>query len=164
MQLPTLYKAKVPTKQTACAICLDRTRGRTQRVTLGYGVTIILCQGHASVEFMTQRGGRDFVLTLSELWKAAGCLTTARHKALDTHLRALRPRRTRARPGSYAWPKLRLQAEQLFSTGTPLAHVTHRIRTARYHNANPPSTRTIHRWHHQRRWLEPGRPPPASPA
>ena len=164
MQLPTLYKAKVPTKQTACAICLDRTRGRTQRVTLGYGVTIILCQGHASVEFMTQRGGRDFVLTLSELWKAAGCLTTARHKALDTHLRALRPRRTRARPGSYAWPKLRLHAEQLFSAGTPLAHVTHRIRTARYHNANPPSTRTIHRWHHQRRWLEPGRPPPASPA
>ena len=30
---PTLYKARnVPTKQPVCAICVDRTRGRTQRV------------------------------------------------------------------------------------------------------------------------------------
>src|SRR6476646_3686681 len=141
--LPTLYKAKVPTKQTACAICLDRTRGKTQQVRLGYGITITLCSGHASVDFLTQRGGRDFVLTMSELWKAAGCLTTSRHKALDAHLRALRPRRTRHRPGSYAWPALRLQAERLFASGVGLAHVIARVRGAHYVNANPPSIRTI---------------------
>ena len=153
--LPTLYKAKVPTKQTACAICLDRTRGRTQRVEFGYGVTVTLCSGHASVEFLTQRGGRDIVLTLTELWKAAGCLTTARHKALDAHLRALRPRRTRARPGSYAWPALRVQAEQLFATGVSRATVTSRILKATFTNASPPSRRTIHRWHAERRWAAP---------
>ena len=158
--LPTLYKAKVPTKQTACAICLDRTRGKTQRVALGYGVEVILCRGHASVEFMTMRGGRDFVLTMSELWKAAGCLTSARHKALDAHLAGLRPRRTRARPGSYAWPALRLHAERLFANGTAVDTVARRIHRAPFRNANPPSIRTIRRWHHQRRWLEPGRPPP----
>jgi len=158
--LPTLYRAKVPTKQTACAICLDRTRGKTQRVSFAYGVTVILCQGHASVEFLTQRGGRDLALTLMELWKAAGCLTTARHKALDAHLRALKPRRTRHQPGSYAWPALRLHAERLFATGTTRAAVTHRIHQTTFTNATPPSTRTIHRWHHQQRWLQPGRPPP----
>ena len=52
--LPTLYKArKVPTKQIVCAICAERTRGRTQAVDLGYGVTVHLCQGHASHEFQT---------------------------------------------------------------------------------------------------------------
>ena len=150
--LPTLYKAKVPTKQTACAICLDRTRGRTQRVEFGYGVSVVLCKGHASVEFLTQRGGRDIVLTLMELWKAAGCLTTARHKALDAHLRALRPRRTRARPGSYAWPALRVQAERAFAAGASRATVTAGINSTTFTNATPPSRRTIHRWHAERRW------------
>ena len=56
--LPTLYKArKVPTKQVVCAICVERTRGRTGAVELGYGVRVHLCRGHGSQEFMTQRGG-----------------------------------------------------------------------------------------------------------
>ena len=72
-QLPTLYKArKVPTKQAVCAICVERTRGRTRGVELGYGVHVHLCQGHASREFQTRRGGRDFVLTLERLWRAHG--------------------------------------------------------------------------------------------
>jgi hypothetical protein len=49
MYLATLYKArKVPTKQPVCVICLDRTRGTTQRLRLGYGVEIWLCEGHAA--------------------------------------------------------------------------------------------------------------------
>ena len=160
--LPSLYKAKVPTKQPVCAICLDRTRGKTQRVGFGYGVSVYFCQGHASVEFLTRRSGRDLVVSLSEVWKAAGCLTTARHKALDAHLAALKPRPRRARPGSYAWPTLRVQAERLFSQGTPVTHVTDRIRAATFTNATPPSPRTIHRWHAQRRWTlrAPPRPRP----
>jgi hypothetical protein len=53
---PTLYKARgVPTKQPVCAICLDRTRGRTTRLDLGHGVHVWLCAPHASLEFQTHR-------------------------------------------------------------------------------------------------------------
>lgn len=88
--LPTLYKARrVPTKQAVCAICAERTRGRTRELNMGYGVSVWLCAGHASREFQTQRGGRDLVLTLQRLWRAHGCLSAARHKALRAHLAAL---------------------------------------------------------------------------
>src|SRR6188472_3647221 len=91
--LPSLYKArKVPTKQPVCAICVDRTRGKTQRVWFGYGVEVWLCEGHASVSFLTQRGGRDLVLTLSGVWRASVCLTVARRGAMEADLAALRPR------------------------------------------------------------------------
>ena len=37
--LPTLYKARgLATKQPVCAICVERTRGKTQKIALGYGV------------------------------------------------------------------------------------------------------------------------------
>jgi hypothetical protein len=116
--LPTLYKArKVPTKQAVCAICAERTRGRTQELNMGYGVTVWLCAGHASREFQTQRKGRDLVLTLQRLWRAHGCLTAARHKALRAHLAALEGPNARSRPGSYSWPTLRTEAERHFATG-----------------------------------------------
>ena len=45
----TLYKARgVPTKQQVCAICVDRTRGKTGRLDLGRGVTVWLCADHGS--------------------------------------------------------------------------------------------------------------------
>src|SRR5438093_375970 len=68
MHFATLYKARHIGKQNPCAICVDRTRGRTQRVSFGYGVEVWLCAGHASVEFLTQRSGRDVVVTLSGIW------------------------------------------------------------------------------------------------
>jgi ribosomal protein S18 acetylase RimI-like enzyme len=84
--LPTLYKNRTANrKQHVCAICLDRTRGKTQQVDYGYGVTIYLCQGHASPEFQRQRGGRDLYTTLYRTWRANGCLTTNRSRALDAH-------------------------------------------------------------------------------
>ena len=84
--LPTLYKARrVPTKQAVCAICAERTRGKTRLVELGYGVAVHLCEGHASRGFQTQRNGRDFVLTLQRLWHAHGCLSVARSNALRRH-------------------------------------------------------------------------------
>ena len=121
--LPTLYKArKVPTKQAVCAICAERTRGRTRLVELGYGVTVHLCQGHASQEFQTQRNGRDFVLTLQRLWHAHGCLTAARSNALRRHLTACSGTEARPRPGSYSWPELR----QTAAACTRPAQPTHR--------------------------------------
>jgi hypothetical protein len=153
--VPTLYKArKVPTKQTPCAICADRTRGRTQLLRLTYGVSVTLCTAHASREFQTQRAGRDFVLTLQQLWRAHGCLTRAREKALDAHLRSLRARPARRRPGSYAWPRLRAEAEALFAAGAHPKRVIGRLR-ARHATgpAAPPSVRSMHRWHAERRWV-----------
>jgi hypothetical protein len=156
MHLPTLYKARdVPTKRPVCAICVERTRGKTLQVAFGYGVAVWLCEGHASADFLTRRGGRDLVLTLTELWRANGCLTAARHKAMQAHLSEQRARPVHPRPGSYAWPMLRLRAEQLFAAGASLGHVQHKILAAPYVNADPPSARTIQRWHAERRWVRP---------
>jgi hypothetical protein len=159
MHLATRYKARHIGKQNPCAICIDRTRGRTQRVSFGYGVEVWLCAGHASVEFLTQRSGRDLVVTLSGIWHANGCMTAARHRALDAHLASLRSRPARRRPGSYAWPRVRVRVrcEQLFAAGTSLPSVVTRAKEADYGTAEPPSTRTIQRWRSQRRWV---RPPP----
>jgi hypothetical protein len=56
--LPTLYKARgLSVKRPVCAICIERTQGRTQEIRLGYRVTVWLCPGHASQAFQTKRGG-----------------------------------------------------------------------------------------------------------
>lgn len=151
----TLYKARNATKSPCCAICLDRTRGRTQRVGFGYGVSVWLCADHASVDFLTRRSGRDLVVTLSGLWNAAGAMTANRHKAMLAHLAALKPRPPRPLPGSYAWPRVRVRAEALFATGRSIAHVSMGITSSDYGIAQPPSHRTIRRWHTQRRWTRP---------
>src|ERR1700710_3015124 len=112
-RLHSLYKAPgVPVKSPICAICLDRTRGKTRERQLGYGVRIWLCATHHSVEFLRSNAGRDFVVTLWRVWEAQGCLTRSRSKALDAHLAAVSEAGRaapgpRARPGSYAWPRLR---------------------------------------------------------
>jgi hypothetical protein len=158
--LPTLYKARgLSTKQPVCAICVERTRGRTEKLSLGYAVTVWLCAGHASRDFQTRRSGRDFVRTLSGIWQASGCLTAARSRALHAHLASLAGPAARPRPGSYAWPALRRRLEEAYATGTRPADVADPIRE-RYAAwpARPPSRRTLERWAAQRRWLS--RPPP----
>lgn len=119
MSPPTLYKARVPTKQPVCAICVDRTRGKTQKLQLTHRVSVWLCLDHASPDFQTRRSGRDFVSTLAGVWKANDCLTTARANALTAHLQRLRqPPPQRPRPGSYAWPDLRRAIERAYAAGT----------------------------------------------
>ncbi len=154
--LPTLYKAcNLPLKRPVCAICVERTRGRTEEVRLGYRVTVWLCQGHASRAFQTKRGGRDFVRTLMGVWRANGCLTQARHRALDAHLTHLTARPPRSRPGSYAWPELRRHLEHHYAQGAPPAvPADHACQAC---TAHTPSRRTLQRWHAERRWLT--RPP-----
>jgi hypothetical protein len=153
---PTLYKARnVPTKQPVCAICVDRTRGKTRRLQLTHRVSVWLCEAHASREFQARRSGRDFVTTLAAVWKANDCLTTARDKALTAHLEhQRRPKPQRPRPGSYAWPDLRRDVERTYAHGTT-PHQAHAAVHARYSDcpARPPSRRTIQRWHAQQRWL-----------
>jgi hypothetical protein len=157
-RLPSLYKCRgVPLKSPICAICLDRTRGRTLVRELTHGVKLSLCQGHHSVEFMRRNAGRDFAVTLHRSWSAQGCLTRARSRALSTHLAAVRAIGTcitRARPGSYAWPRLRQEAEHCFARGDNVLTTIARLREehARDH-ANVPSIRSMQRWFSQCRWL-----------
>lgn len=160
--LPSLYKARgLSTKQPVCAICVERTRGRTLRVTLGYGVSLWLCAGHAGRDFQARRSGRDFVRTLSGVWQASGCLTQARSRALAAHLASLKARPRRGRPGSYAWPELRRQVEAAYAEGLRPKDVADSIHaTYAACPAHPPSRRTLERWAAQRRWLT-ARPPPA---
>jgi len=155
MSPPTLYKARqVPTKQPVCAICVERTRGRTRRVALGYGVAVSLCADHASLDFQRRNGGRDFALTLQRLWVAHGCLSSARSRALRAHVDALQGAAARPRPGSYAWPGLRREAEQLFAAGeAPWPTIASLRRRAADAGVRPPSVRTMMRWHSERRWL-----------
>lgn len=169
-RLTSLYKCRgIPVKSPICAICLDRTRGRTQVRELTHGVKLSLCEGHHSVEFMRSNAGRDFVVTLSRIWGAQGCLTRARSRALETHLRAVRALVTtipRPRPGSYAWPRLRREAEHCFARGDGIIATIARLRAqhARDH-AKVPSIRTMQRWFAQCRWLRtPGATPAPAPA
>jgi hypothetical protein len=154
---PTLYKARnVPHKRPVCAICVERTRGRTERVQLTNRVGVWLCADHGSVAFQTRRGGRDFVRTLMGVWKANDCLTIARSRALTAHLERLTGSQgtPRHRPGSYSWPDLRHRLEERYAAGASPAQLVPAVH-ARYADspAKPPSRRTIQRWHAQGRWL-----------
>ncbi len=151
----TLYKARgMATKGEPCAICADRTRGRTRAVALGFGVSVWLCADHASDEFQQARGGRDFVMTLQRLWSAHGCLTKRRSAALTAHLAAVRGGTPPQRPGSYSWPSVREEAEARFRTGEDPRVVIAELRGRHADGvARPPSVRTMQRWYHERRWL-----------
>jgi hypothetical protein len=163
-RLPSLYKARgVPVKSPVCAICLDRTRGKTLERQLTHGVRIWLCEGHHSVAFMRSNAGRDFAVSLMRIWRSQGCLTRARTRALDAHLSAIRAvgaRITRPRPGSYAWPRLRREAEHDFARGNDVLETIDRLRRRHLRgHATVPSIRTMRRWFSQCRWLR--RPEPA---
>lgn len=161
--LPTLYKNRnANRKQPVCAICLDRTRGKTQKVDYGYGVVISLCAGHASPEFQRQRGGRDLYSTLYRLWQANGCLTANRSRALDAHIRRLRTRPAKPLPGSYAWPRLRARAEAAFAQGAHRATIADSLAGLPATYAERPSPRTIRRWRTERRWLNSDPSPPTT--
>jgi hypothetical protein len=153
--LPTLYKNRgVPLKRPVCAICVDRTRGRTAEVRLSNRVSVWLCPGHARPEFQTQRGGRDFVRTLAGVWRANGCLTIARDRALEAHLERLRGRPPRPRPGSYTWPDLRRRLEARYAHGATPTQLEPQVRAELAGcPARLPSKRTLQRWHAQHRWL-----------
>jgi hypothetical protein len=156
-RLLSLYKARgIPVKSPLCAICIDRTRGKTVARELAYGVKIWLCEGHHSIEFMRSNAGRDFATTLLRIWQSQGCLTRARSKALEWHLRVVRSigHCVRARPGSYAWPRLRREAEDAFARGERVIAVINRLRERHAHDhATAPSVRTMRRWFAQGRWL-----------
>jgi hypothetical protein len=146
----TLYKAGYGRKGPVCAVCLDRTRGLTTKVNVGYGQHVWLCATHSSREFRVTRGGRDFALTLMKIWTASGGLTRLRSLAIDAHLervrRSVHPPDPR-KPGSYSWPDLRAEIDERLARGEAFDEIVADVRR-RYASsaARLPSDRTFRRW------------------
>jgi hypothetical protein len=147
-----------------CVICGRGGRGRRTRHHLTHGVSVWLCPAHAAPTFMRRRGGTTFTERLGAAWVAAGATTARRSAALDAHLRRVRSATpARHRPGSYAWPAARREAERRFAAGEPPARVIADIRHRCGRGAaTAPSVRTMRRWFAEARWTTPA-PPPAQP-
>ena len=107
----SLYKGARLGKAPPCLICMGPGEGGRAQLHLSGTVSVWLCAAHRSAAFQARRAGRDFGASLLGAWAAAGCLTAARSRALEAHRAALAPRPARPRPGSYAWPALRREAE-----------------------------------------------------
>ena len=146
----------LPRKQKLCAICMLQTDDKTQLVELTHGVSVWLCNWHASEEFRTMRSGRDFDQTLFLAWRAQNCYTRNHAKALEAHRREQQTRRRRSEhdlPGSYHWKALRNEAEERFAAGETLASVRRDLLQRHADDvADVPSERTIRRWYHDGRW------------
>jgi hypothetical protein len=95
------------------------------------------------------------------VWASAGCLTVARERALEAHVRRVAgpPGRAGRRPGSYAWAGLRREAELRWAAGMPPGEVIAELRAALAAEAGPggptgPSVATMRRWYREGRWRE----------
>ena len=168
------YKDVWQGKLPGCALCAGPGEGAREELLLTHGVRVWLCAAHRSPAFLTMRAGRDLVASLHEVWRRAGALSTRRSQALDAHLARVRAAaRARGRPGSWAWPTLRAEAEARFARGETPAALARELR-ARHRDgvARPPALRTIQRWYAEGRWLQPpgsgqtapDKDPPSSPA
>ena len=153
--LRSAYKGERIGKTPACLLCEGPGHGRRAPLQLPYGVTVWLCAGHRAPDFLTRRSGRDLVTSLMQAWRSAGCLDRRRSEALTAHLRRVQGAPAPAgRPGSYAWPELRAEAERRFAAGESPPQVIADLRSrGDAAHAPAPSVRTIQRWFAEGRWL-----------
>ena len=151
----TLYKARGMGSAPPCAICMGPGVGGRAPLHLPFGLSVWLCAEHRSPEFLQRRAGRDLVVSLSGVWRAAGCLTASRQRALRCPLsRMAAPSGGPPRPGSYSWPGLRAEAEERFARGEAPARVIRELRARHAPDpATAPSVRTMQRWFSEGRWL-----------
>ena len=148
------YKGPWIGKLPMCAICGGAGQGTRAEHFLTHGVSVWLCEPHRSEEFQRRRSGRDFVVSVGAVWRAAGITGWRHSQALGAHLRRVRGAPQRERPGSYAWPELRQEAERRFASGEPPRRVIAELRQAPLVGMRLPSIRTLRRWFHEGRWLE----------
>lgn len=150
-----------------CVLCGHGGRGAAALFHMTHGVAVWLCRVHGDPRFLRRKRGQVFVERLAAVWRAAGAETKRRLAALDTHRTRMHPGPpVRDRPGSYSWPNLRAMAEERFAAGEDPDTVIRDLR-ARFGNApaQVPSVRTMHRWHAEARWMDPGAPStPRKPA
>ena len=101
----SFYKGEPLGSRPPCAICMGRGEGERAQLLLPGGVSVWLCAAHRSQAFQRSRAGRDFHVTLSYVWQAAGCLTARRRRALEVHrqrlLRQARGPAPRPRPAQH---------------------------------------------------------------
>jgi hypothetical protein len=145
-----------------CVICGRGRRAERTLLHMTHRVKVWLCTTHADVSFLDAANGTTFVARLHAVWAAAGAVTPWRLAALRAHVRALRGYGTgRTRPGSYAWPELRREAEARFASGDDPVEVIRELRSRHQDDAaHAPSLRTMRRWFTDARW----RSDPANPA
>ena len=127
---------------------------------LTLGCSLVLCARHRDPSFIAGDSGRRFLSAVSSLYASLG-LSSGRFGAalrafVDRCANSHRYRPLRRRPGSYAWPERRQDAEAVWSRGGTfeqgLAAALARPPDLR---VRTPSTRTVRRWWHDRRWLGP---------
>ena len=101
------------------------------------------------------------MVSLLRAWRSLDCLDARRSAAVSAHLRRVaQARRRPPRPGSYAWPTLREEAERRFAAGeSPRDVIPELRRQLEGERARIPSLRTMQRWFAEGRWLR--RPPDA---
>src|SRR5689334_25361645 len=68
----SFYKGERLGKLPPCLVCAGPGEGPRALLYLTHGVSLCLCAGHRAPEFLRKRAGRDFVLTISQMWSAAG--------------------------------------------------------------------------------------------
>ncbi len=129
---------------------------------IGLGVVFLsptvfttLCVVHRDVTYLRRARGETFISQMTAAWTARGEMTLRRLRALDNHRRRVRaPVARRLKPGSYAWPLLRLHAEWLFAAGVRLNDAFDHLETLyRESFARFPSFSTMRRWFSDARWL-----------
>ena len=152
----SFYKGERLGNLPACAICMGRGHGPRALLHLPLGVSVWLCADHRDPEWLAARAGRDLVVSLQTVWRAAGCLTARRSRALTLFQAALRASyRTRDLPGSYSWRALRREAEARYAAGEAPSAVIDDLRRRELDRpgpAHPPSVQTMRRWFRDGRW------------
>lgn len=138
-----------------CVICGHTGRGLAAEYHLTHGVRVWLCGTHRDPRFLRRRRGRVFADRLEAAWRAAGAATVRRLQALTAHRRRMTPDPPqRDRPGSYAWPFLRQEAEDRFAAGEDPDAVIRDLRERYAYNvARVPTVRTMRRWFTEARWM-----------
>ena len=157
-----IYKARDhqgSRKAPKCLACFPRSCAG-QRVPLAYGVSLVLCADHRDPRFIASRHGRDFLAAIGELLTSLGLAASRYQRALTAFVKAVSEpaRPQRQRPGSYAWAARRQDAERVWSRGGSFQQG---LRAALADPPEPraragiPTSRTVRRWWHDRRWLPP---------
>ena len=142
----SFYKGERLGNLPACAICMGRGHGPRALLHLPLGVSVWLCAAHRDPEWLAARAGRDLVVSLQTVWRAADCLTARRSRALTLFQAALRASyRTRDLPGSYSWRALRREAEARFAAGEAPSAVIDELRRRELDRPGPAHPRRCRR-------------------
>src|SRR6476661_9023507 len=108
-----------PDDAPRCLACFPHSVAG-QMIPLRYGVTIALCPDHRDPAFVRSRGGRDFLAALTTTFESLGFRGARYGKALRAFVAdvlAMGTPTPRHRPGSYAWPEQRRDAEAVWADG-----------------------------------------------